>query len=52
MKGIFIMLYSGLPTSFCKNQLPSKEFMMVLEDEEGIESDVVYIGNRTGLSGG
>jgi hypothetical protein len=25
---------------------------MVLEDEEGGEFDVVYIGNRTGLSGG
>lgn len=42
----------GLPTSFCKNNLPSKEFRMVLEDEEGVEFDAVYIGNRTGLSGG
>ena len=25
---------------------------MVLEDEEGGEFDAVYIGNRTGLSGG
>jgi hypothetical protein len=25
---------------------------MVLEDEEGVEFDAVYIGNRTGLSGG
>jgi hypothetical protein len=25
---------------------------MVLEDEEGDEFDAVYIGNRTGLSGG
>ncbi|XP_066368108.1 B3 domain-containing protein Os05g0481400-like [Miscanthus floridulus] len=42
----------GLPTSFCKDNLPSKEFRMVLEDEEGVEFDAVYIGNRTGLSGG
>lgn len=42
----------GLPISFCKNNLPSKEFRMVLEDEEGLEFDAVYIGNRTGLSGG
>uniref|UniRef100_A0A0E0DT43 TF-B3 domain-containing protein n=1 Tax=Oryza meridionalis TaxID=40149 RepID=A0A0E0DT43_9ORYZ len=42
----------GLPTRFCKLHLPSKEYKMVLEDEEGGEFDSVYIGNRTGLSGG
>lgn len=42
----------GLPTSFCKENLPPREFRMVLEDEEGVEFDAVYIGNRTGLSGG
>ncbi|XP_062179952.1 B3 domain-containing protein Os05g0481400 [Phragmites australis] len=42
----------GLPTSFCKKNLPAREFRMVLEDEEGVEFDAVYIGNRTGLSGG
>ncbi|KAJ1263403.1 hypothetical protein BS78_09G182200 [Paspalum vaginatum] len=42
----------GLPTSFCKKNLPPTEFRMVLEDEEGVEFDAVYIGNRTGLSGG
>ena len=25
---------------------------MVLEDENGLEYDAIYIGNRTGLSGG
>ena len=25
---------------------------MVLEDENGVEYDAIYIGNRTGLSGG
>uniref|UniRef100_A0A0D9WHT2 TF-B3 domain-containing protein n=1 Tax=Leersia perrieri TaxID=77586 RepID=A0A0D9WHT2_9ORYZ len=42
----------GLPTRFCKLHLPPREFKMVLEDEEGGEFDSVYIGNRTGLSGG
>ncbi|XP_006654551.1 B3 domain-containing protein Os05g0481400-like [Oryza brachyantha] len=42
----------GLPSRFCKLHLPPREFKMVLEDEEGGEFDSVYIGNRTGLSGG
>ncbi|KAL6841253.1 hypothetical protein ACP4OV_028771 [Aristida adscensionis] len=42
----------GLPSGFCKKNLPSREFKMVLEDEDGVEFDAVYIGNRTGLSGG
>ncbi|KAG8085940.1 hypothetical protein GUJ93_ZPchr0010g10927 [Zizania palustris] len=42
----------GLPTSFCKLHLPPREFKMVLEDEEGGEFDAIYIGSRTGLSGG
>ncbi|KAL6609772.1 hypothetical protein ACP70R_039741 [Stipagrostis hirtigluma subsp. patula] len=42
----------GLPSGFCKKNLPPREFKMVLEDEEGVEFDAVYIGNRTGLSGG
>ncbi|XP_074574711.1 B3 domain-containing protein Os05g0481400 [Curcuma longa] len=42
----------GLPTRFCKEHLPPNELKMVLEDENGTEYDAVYIGNRTGLSGG
>lgn len=42
----------GLPTSFCKQNLPPTEFRMVLEDEDGVEFDAIYIGKRTGLSGG
>ncbi|XP_073009073.1 B3 domain-containing protein Os05g0481400-like isoform X1 [Typha latifolia] len=42
----------GLPSKFCKQHLPSKEMKMVLEDENGLEFDAIYIGNRTGLSGG
>lgn len=42
----------GLPSTFCKVHLPPKKYEMVLEDEEGGEFDAVYIGSRTGLSGG
>ena len=35
-----------------KKNLPRSEFRMVLEDEDGVEFDAVYIGKRTGLSGG
>ncbi|WOK95481.1 B3 domain-containing protein [Canna indica] len=42
----------GLPTRFCKEHLPPNELKMVLEDENGTEYDAVYIGSRTGLSGG
>ncbi|XP_039132424.1 B3 domain-containing protein Os05g0481400 [Dioscorea cayenensis subsp. rotundata] len=42
----------GLPTKFCKDHLPPNEFKIVLEDEQGVEYDAIYIGNRTGLSGG
>jgi hypothetical protein len=49
---IIFTFCKGLPNSFCKKNLPSREFRMVLEDEEGGEFDAVYIGNRTGLSGG
>uniref|UniRef100_A0ACD5Y0D6 Uncharacterized protein n=1 Tax=Avena sativa TaxID=4498 RepID=A0ACD5Y0D6_AVESA len=42
----------GLPSGFCQDHLPPDEHKMVLEDEEGGEFDAVYIGKRTGLSGG
>ncbi|XP_008803014.2 B3 domain-containing protein Os05g0481400 isoform X1 [Phoenix dactylifera] len=42
----------GLPSKFCKENLPPHEMIMVLEDENGLEYDAIYIGNRTGLSGG
>ncbi|KAJ4802736.1 B3 domain-containing protein [Rhynchospora pubera] len=42
----------GLPSQFCKDYLPKGEAKMVLEDENGVEFDTVYIGSRTGLSGG
>eukprot|EP00268_Persea_americana_P003594 TRINITY_DN11089_c0_g1_i7.p1 TRINITY_DN11089_c0_g1~~TRINITY_DN11089_c0_g1_i7.p1 ORF type:complete len:155 (-),score=47.06 TRINITY_DN11089_c0_g1_i7:263-727(-) len=42
----------GLPTKFCKDYLPPRELQMVLEDQNGSEYDAIYIGSRTGLSGG
>ncbi|KAM0825736.1 hypothetical protein ACQ4PT_069344 [Festuca glaucescens] len=42
----------GLPSRFCNEHLPPNKYKMVLEDEEGGEFDAVYIGNRTGMSGG
>ncbi|KAJ4762840.1 B3 domain-containing protein [Rhynchospora pubera] len=42
----------GLPSQFCKDYLPKGEAKMVLEDENGVDFDTVYIGSRSGLSGG
>ncbi|XP_058110756.1 B3 domain-containing protein Os05g0481400-like isoform X2 [Magnolia sinica] len=42
----------GLPHQFCKDHLPRNVLNMILEDENGSEYDTVYIGSRTGLSGG
>uniref|UniRef100_A0ACD5T9W9 Uncharacterized protein n=1 Tax=Avena sativa TaxID=4498 RepID=A0ACD5T9W9_AVESA len=42
----------GLPSSFCKDHLPPNKYKMALEDEDGVEFDAIYIGNRTGMSGG
>ncbi|XP_020596800.1 B3 domain-containing protein Os05g0481400-like isoform X1 [Phalaenopsis equestris] len=42
----------GLPTKFCKDHLPHGVMTMVLEDEKGEEHESIYIGKRTGLSGG
>ncbi|XP_068669127.1 B3 domain-containing protein Os05g0481400 isoform X2 [Aristolochia californica] len=42
----------GLPIKFCKDHLPRNDTKMVLEDKNGAEYDTIYIGSRTGLSGG
>mgnify|MGYP004712088223 CR=1 FL=1 len=42
----------GLPSSFCEDHLPKSTVDMVLEDEEGLEFEAVYISKRSGLSGG
>lgn len=50
---IYIMLFTqGLPSVFCKKYLPSRDLRMVLEDEQGLEYDSLYIASRTGLSAG
>ncbi|OEL32776.1 B3 domain-containing protein [Dichanthelium oligosanthes] len=46
------MVRSHVSSCFWLENLPPREFRMVLEDEDGVEFDAVYIGNRTGLSGG
>ncbi|KAM6578482.1 hypothetical protein CsatB_030319 [Cannabis sativa] len=42
----------GLPSKFCENYLPKSIVDMELEDEDGKEFDAIYIGKRSGLSGG
>lgn len=45
-------MVKGLPTHFCKENLPPIEWKMVLEDEQGNEHIVLYLGRKNGLSGG
>ncbi|KAI3963152.1 hypothetical protein MKW92_003877 [Papaver armeniacum] len=51
-------VYNGfwlnVPRDFCKNYLPGKKMIVVLEDAKGAEFDVVYTGEKknAGLSGG
>ncbi|OVA02215.1 B3 DNA binding domain [Macleaya cordata] len=49
---VYSCFWLGLPRQFCKDHLPSNELKMVLEDENGVEYDTIYIGSRAGLSGG
>ncbi|XP_047177220.1 putative B3 domain-containing protein At5g58280 isoform X3 [Vigna umbellata] len=42
----------GLPSKFCEEHFPKTVCDMVLEDENGSEYKAVYIGNKSGLSGG
>ncbi|KAL6551715.1 hypothetical protein OROGR_007869 [Orobanche gracilis] len=44
--------WMGLPVPFCKIHLPSRDTMVVLEDEDGEEFLIKYIANKTGLSAG
>ncbi|KAJ6842188.1 uncharacterized protein M6B38_302340 [Iris pallida] len=41
----------GIPSKFCKDNLPPNTLRMVLEDEKDLECETTYIGSR-GLSGG
>ncbi|CAI8585987.1 unnamed protein product [Vicia faba] len=49
---VYSCFWLGLPSRFCEEHLPKTVYNMVLEDEEGSEYEAVYIGSRTGLSGG
>lgn len=44
--------YQGLPTRFCQDHLPKSTVDVLLVDEEGLEYEALFIGKRTGLSGG
>ncbi|XP_027181309.1 putative B3 domain-containing protein At5g58280 isoform X1 [Coffea eugenioides] len=49
---VYSCFWLGLPSSFCEDHLPKSTVDMVLEDEEGLEFEAVYISKRSGLSGG
>ncbi|KAI3954651.1 hypothetical protein MKW98_019782 [Papaver atlanticum] len=42
----------NVPNDFCQKYLTEEKLTIVLEDEEGVEYDTIYIGEKTGLSGG
>ncbi|KAI3925316.1 hypothetical protein MKW92_020810 [Papaver armeniacum] len=42
----------NVPTDFCEKYLTEEKITIVLEVEEGVEYDTIYIGEKTGLSGG
>jgi hypothetical protein len=48
----YLLFFQGLPSRFCEEHLPKTVYNMTLEDEDGSEYDAVYIGTRSGLSGG
>ncbi|CAI0553582.1 unnamed protein product [Linum tenue] len=44
--------WMGLPGPFCRANLPSEDTTVTLEDEDGKEFNIKYIGYKTGLSAG
>lgn len=42
----------NVPNDFCQKYLTEEKMTIVLEDEEGVKYDTIYIGEKTGLSGG
>ncbi|KAI7736182.1 hypothetical protein M8C21_001708, partial [Ambrosia artemisiifolia] len=42
----------GLPSPFCRSFLPKHDSLMVLEDEDGKQFNLKFIGNRSGFSAG
>ncbi|KAK7261348.1 hypothetical protein RIF29_27657 [Crotalaria pallida] len=49
---VYSCFWLGLPSKFCEQHLPDTLHDMILEDEHGSDYDAVYIGKRSGLSGG
>ncbi|KAF5198555.1 B3 domain-containing protein [Thalictrum thalictroides] len=49
---VYSCFWLGIPTEFCLNHLPSDDVTIVLEDEDGVEYNSVYLADRKGLSGG
>ncbi|XP_028752789.1 putative B3 domain-containing protein At5g58280 [Neltuma alba] len=49
---VYSCFWLGLPNRFCHDHLPKTTCDMILEDENGSEFEAVFLGNRTGLSGG
>ncbi|XP_009793972.1 putative B3 domain-containing protein At5g58280 [Nicotiana sylvestris] len=49
---VYSCFWLGLPTRFCEDHLPKSTVNVLLVDEEGSEYEALFIGKRTGLSGG
>lgn len=49
---VYSCFWLGLPSRFCEDHLPKTTVDIVLEAEDGSEYDAVYIGTRSGVSGG
>ncbi|XP_010453458.1 PREDICTED: putative B3 domain-containing protein At5g58280 [Camelina sativa] len=49
---VYSCFWLGLPSRFCVDNFSEETIDVVLEDEEGEEYEAVYIGKRSGLSGG
>ncbi|KAI9073452.1 hypothetical protein K1719_024379 [Acacia pycnantha] len=49
---VYSCFWLGLPSRFCQGHLPKTACDMILEDENGSEFEAVFLGNRTGMSGG
>lgn len=45
-------MLKALPSEFCNENLPSCDMKIILEDEKGLEHEVIYLFGRTVLSGG
>lgn len=49
---VYSCFWLGLPSKFCLDHLPESTVNVLLVDEEGLEYEALFIGKRTGLSGG